>query len=66
MILTALNSAKKPFVKKQSTGRSAGVDFEIYRSGRENLTSFISDSEAAGSNCGRSRGSSLAFRADSF
>ena len=34
--LDALNSKQKPFVKKRSTG----VDFEIYRSGRENPDRF--------------------------
>ena len=53
--LDALNSEQKPAVKNRSTrlvrnrstGRSTGVDFEIYRSGRveKTLTGFISDPE---------------------
>ena len=32
--LEALKSEQKPALKNRSTGRSTGVDFEIYRSGR--------------------------------
>ena len=47
-LLDALNSEQKPSVKKRytkpvryrSTGRSTGVDFEIYRSGQENSDRF--------------------------
>ena len=46
--LNTLNSEQKPSaknrltrpVKNRSTGRSAGDDFEIYRSGRENPDRF--------------------------
>ena len=30
----ALNSEQKPSIKNRSAGRSTGVDFEIYQSGR--------------------------------
>ena len=46
--LDALNSEQKPTaktlvdrpIKNRLTGRSTGVDFEIYRSGRENPNRF--------------------------
>ena len=38
--LGLLNTKRKPLVKKQLTGRSAGVDFEFYQSGRENSNWF--------------------------
>ena len=43
--LDTLNSERKPSVKKRSTGRSTGNDFEIYRSSRVEkiLTGSISD-----------------------
>ena len=44
LLLRLLNTKRKPSGKKRSTGpvsdRSIGVDFEFYRSGRENPDRF--------------------------